>query len=244
VSFKFLESLRKLILQLVIEVRVKKLCGSMEEGLAPKDNGGLGLYTGANGKIDERIRVKEANSCWINNIKRLGGLSEKGKLRIESLERMLSKTATITVGQKLAHPSLTIRFSPDSWAWTLKQFGVIPWLRQETCDSDYFRKREKKELVTHDLEGYEFEVWDRSLSEIQLDHEKDDEFVVVVVKTIRGSGGESFWKEGDDFEVDVLRFHTCLTDILGFLEKLEWWFEQDIDNEGEEDEEGDSGSEV
>ncbi|GJS29847.1 hypothetical protein Tco_0490467 [Tanacetum coccineum] len=84
----------------------------------------------------------------------------------------------------------------------------------------------------------------RSLSEIQLDHEKDDEFVVVVVKTIRGSGGESFWKEGDDFEVDVLRFHTCLTDILGFLEKLEWWFEQDIDNEGEEDEEGDSGSEV
>ncbi|GKA35520.1 hypothetical protein Tco_0722011 [Tanacetum coccineum] len=35
-------------------------------------------------------------------------------------------------------------------------------------------------------------------------------------------GGESFWKRGDDFRVDVLRFHTCLTDILGFLEKLEW----------------------
>ncbi|GJT01679.1 hypothetical protein Tco_0822848 [Tanacetum coccineum] len=62
--------------------------------------------------------------------------------------------------------------------------------------------------------------------------------------TLGGSGGESFWEEGDDFGVDVLRFHTCLTDILGFLEKLEWWFEQDIDDEEEEDEEGEGGSEV
>ncbi|GJZ63271.1 hypothetical protein Tco_0619692 [Tanacetum coccineum] len=51
-----------------------------------------------------------------------------------------------------------------------------------------------------------------------------------------------FWEEGDDFGVDVLRFHTCLTDILGFLEKLEWWFEQDIDDE-EENEESEGGSE-
>nr|GEY70375.1 hypothetical protein [Tanacetum cinerariifolium] len=35
----------------------------------------------------------------------------------------------------------------------------------------------------------------------------------------------------DDFGVDVLRFHTCLTDIIGFLEKLEWWFKQEIDDE-------------
>ncbi|GJR38785.1 hypothetical protein Tco_1214469 [Tanacetum coccineum] len=62
--------------------------------------------------------------------------------------------------------------------------------------------------------------------------------------TLEGIGGESFWEEGDDFGVDVLRFHTCLTDILSFLEKLEWWFEQDIDDEGEEDEESEDGSEV
>nr|GEW32247.1 hypothetical protein [Tanacetum cinerariifolium] len=62
--------------------------------------------------------------------------------------------------------------------------------------------------------------------------------------TLRGSGGESFWEEGDDFGVDVLRFHTCLTSILGFLEKLEWWFEQDFDDEGEEDKESEGGSEV
>ncbi|GJZ69284.1 hypothetical protein Tco_0632834 [Tanacetum coccineum] len=85
---------------------------------------------------------------------------------------------------------------------------------------------------------------DKSLSEIQLEHEKEDELVAVVVKALGVSGGESFWEEGDDFGVDVLRFHTCLTDILGFLEKLEWWFEQDIDDEGEEDEEGKGGSEV
>ncbi|GKD20307.1 hypothetical protein Tco_1222010, partial [Tanacetum coccineum] len=45
-------------------------------------------------------------------------------------------------------------------------------------------------------------------------------------------GGDSLWKEDDGFGVDVLRFHTCLTEILGFLEKLGWWFEQDIDDEG------------
>ncbi|GJZ29703.1 hypothetical protein Tco_0574350 [Tanacetum coccineum] len=64
-------------------------------------------------------------------------------------------------------------------------------------------------------------------------------------KTLRGSGCESFWEEGDDFGVDVLLFYTCLTDILGFLKKLELWFEQDIDDEEEEeDEEGEGDSEV
>ncbi|GJX08961.1 hypothetical protein Tco_0198820 [Tanacetum coccineum] len=40
-------------------------------------------------------------------------------------------------------------------------------------------------LVTHDLEGCEFENTynnNKSLSEIQLEHEKEDELVVVVVK--------------------------------------------------------------
>ncbi|GKD25805.1 hypothetical protein Tco_1232019, partial [Tanacetum coccineum] len=63
------------------------------------------------------------------------------------------------------------------------------------------------------------------------------------IRAKRGSGGEPFWEGGDDFGVDVLRLHTCLTDILGFLEKLELWFEQDIDDEEEEDEEGEGGSE-
>nr|GEZ07256.1 hypothetical protein [Tanacetum cinerariifolium]GEZ07264.1 hypothetical protein [Tanacetum cinerariifolium] len=83
----------------------------------------------------------------------------------------------------------------------------------------------------------------KNLSKIQLEHEKEDELVMVVVKvTLRGSGREPFWEEGDDFGVDVLRFHTCLTDILGFLKKLECCFEQDVDDEGEEDEEGKGGS--
>ncbi|GJR00934.1 putative reverse transcriptase domain-containing protein [Tanacetum coccineum] len=62
--------------------------------------------------------------------------------------------------------------------------------------------------------------------------------------TLGGRGGESFWEGGDDFGVDVLRFHTCLTDILGFLEKLEWWFEQDIDKEEERFEGDKDGGEV
>nr|GEX58350.1 hypothetical protein [Tanacetum cinerariifolium] len=95
-------------------------------------------------------------------------------------------------------------------------------------------------LVTHGLEGYEFENTcnnDKNLSEIQLEHKKEDRLVTVVVKvwTLGGSGGESFWEEDDDFGVDVLRFHTCLTDILSFLEKFGWWFEQDIGGENEDD---------
>ncbi|GJV50383.1 RNA-directed DNA polymerase, eukaryota, partial [Tanacetum coccineum] len=68
----------------------------------------------------------------------------------------------------------------------------------------------------------------RRLSEIQLEHEKKDEFVVVVVKVGLYDGGE-----GD-----------CKYTLGGSGEKLEWWFEQDIDDEEEEDEEGDCGSEV
>ncbi|GJW29081.1 hypothetical protein Tco_0045956 [Tanacetum coccineum] len=52
-----------------------------------------------------------------------------------------------------------------------------------------------------------------------------------------GNRGESFWERGDDFGVDVLRFHTCLTDILGYLEKFGWLFEQDIDGKNEDDNE-------
>ncbi|GJT49678.1 zinc knuckle CX2CX4HX4C containing protein [Tanacetum coccineum] len=74
---------------------------------------------------------------------------------------------------------------------------------------------------------------DKNLSEIQLEHEKEDELVAVV--TLGGSRGESFWEECDDFRVDVLLFHTCLTDILGFLEKFGWWFEQGIGGENEDD---------
>nr|GEX38468.1 putative reverse transcriptase domain-containing protein [Tanacetum cinerariifolium] len=76
----------------------------------------------------------------------------------------------------------------------------------------------------------------KNLSEIQLEHEKEDELVAVVVKVTLGrSGDESCWEEGDDFGVDIVSFHTCLIDILGFLEKFGWWFEQDIGGENEDD---------
>nr|GFA98961.1 hypothetical protein [Tanacetum cinerariifolium] len=52
--------------------------------------------------------------------------------------------------------------------------------------------------------------------------------------TLGGNRGESLWEEIDDFELDVLRFHTCLADILGFLEMFRWFFEQDIGGENED----------
>nr|GEX76918.1 putative reverse transcriptase domain-containing protein [Tanacetum cinerariifolium] len=70
---------------------------------------------------------------------------------------------------------------------------------------------------------------DKNLSEIQLEHKKEDEFVAVVVRVaFGGSRGESLWEEGGDFGVVVLRFHTCLTNILGFLEKLELWLSKTL----------------
>ncbi|GJR89003.1 hypothetical protein Tco_0213014 [Tanacetum coccineum] len=79
-------------------------------------------------------------------------------------------------------------------------------------------------LVTHGLEECEFkaldgmvvkEIEDGLLEEMKVSH---------------------FGKEVMILEW-ILRFHTCLTDILGFLEKFGWWFEQDIDGESEDDNE-------
>ncbi|GKF55301.1 hypothetical protein Tco_0165641, partial [Tanacetum coccineum] len=99
----------------------------------------------------------------------------------------------------------------------------------------------KKGLVTHDLEGYGLEKTcknDKCLSEIQLEHEKEDEFVVVMVKVVH--------------EYCMMVVKENINRLLEEVEKFEWWFEQDIDDdeeeeeeeEEEEDEEGKGGSEV
>nr|GEV81411.1 hypothetical protein [Tanacetum cinerariifolium] len=59
---------------------------------------------------------------------------------------------------------------------------------------------------------------DKNLSEIQLEHEKEDKLVAMVVKVV----------------------HEC----KHWMEKLECWFQQDIDDERGEDKEGEGGSNV
>ncbi|GJV13540.1 hypothetical protein Tco_1355081 [Tanacetum coccineum] len=96
------------------------------------------------------------------------------------------------------------------------------------------KRGKKRRLVTHGLEGYEFEKScnnDKNLSEIQLEHEKEDELVVVVVKVVHELDCMMVVKEIEN-------------ELLEEVEKLEWWFEQDIDDEGEEDEEDGGGDEV
>nr|GEX42697.1 hypothetical protein [Tanacetum cinerariifolium] len=73
---------------------------------------------------------------------------------------------------------------------------------------------------------------DKNLSEIQLEHEKEDGFVMVVVKVVH---------ECKNCKMVVKEI---VSRILEEEEKLEWWFEQDIDDEGEENEECDGGSEL
>ncbi|GJV15268.1 hypothetical protein Tco_1360591 [Tanacetum coccineum] len=90
-------------------------------------------------------------------------------------------------------------------------------------------------LVTHGLEGYEFENTcnnDKSLSKIQFEHEKEDELVVVVVKVEIENGLL------EEMKVSLFRKKVIIfTDILDFLKKFGWWFEQDIGGESEDDRE-------
>ncbi|GKC92440.1 hypothetical protein Tco_1157882 [Tanacetum coccineum] len=63
------------------------------------------------------------------------------------------------------------------------------------------------------------------------EHEKEDELVAVVVKVVH--------------ELDCMMVVKEIENgLLEEVEKLEWWFEQDIDDEGEEDEEDGGGDEV
>nr|GEW79713.1 hypothetical protein [Tanacetum cinerariifolium] len=65
---------------------------------------------------------------------------------------------------------------------------------------------------------------DKILSEIQLEHEKEDELVVVVVKVVYVLDCKMVVKEIEDR-------------LLEEIEKFEWWFEQDIGGESEADKE-------
>nr|GFB06134.1 hypothetical protein [Tanacetum cinerariifolium] len=72
---------------------------------------------------------------------------------------------------------------------------------------------------------------DKILSEIQLEHEKEDELVTVVVKAVH--------------ELDCMMVVKEIENgLLEEAEKLEWWFEQDIDDEREENEEDGGGDKV
>nr|GEU55700.1 hypothetical protein [Tanacetum cinerariifolium] len=83
-------------------------------------------------------------------------------------------------------------------------------------------------LVTHGLEGYELKNTynnDKNLSEIQLEHEKEDELVMVMVKVVH---------EYRHWMVDCMMVVKEIKNgLLEEVKKLEWWFEQDIDDEGE-----------
>ncbi|GKC91176.1 hypothetical protein Tco_1151825, partial [Tanacetum coccineum] len=71
---------------------------------------------------------------------------------------------------------------------------------------------------------------DKNLSEIQLEHEKENELVAVMVKVVH--------------ELDCMMVVKEIKNGLLEEVELEWWFEQGIDDEGEEDEEDGGGDEV
>ncbi|GJS77276.1 hypothetical protein Tco_0727157 [Tanacetum coccineum] len=118
------------------------------------------------------------------------------------------------------------------------------------CDELHYRILDFRLGYNKEMSRRKWTAIDKRRSELMvesIDKQMRERRIIRNLERLVGArGGKSFWEEGDDFRVDVLRFHTCLTDILGFLETLEWWFEQDIDDEEEEekDEEGEGGSEM
>nr|GEX28164.1 hypothetical protein [Tanacetum cinerariifolium] len=108
-----------------------------------------------------------------------------------------------------------------SWNWNITLKSVI-------------KLGKKKRLLTYGLEGYEFEKTcnnDKNLSEIQLEHDKEDELVAVVVKVVHELNCMMVVKE-------------IKNELLEEVDKMELWFEQDIDVEGQEDEKYGGGDEV
>ncbi|GJR07018.1 hypothetical protein Tco_0530002 [Tanacetum coccineum] len=74
-------------------------------------------------------------------------------------------------------------------------------------------------------------VWrGTSLSEIQLEHEKEDELVAVVVKVV--------------YECCMMMVKEIENGLLKEVEVSLFGKKQDSDDEGEEDEEGEGGGEV
>nr|GEU39963.1 hypothetical protein [Tanacetum cinerariifolium] len=85
----------------------------------------------------------------------------------------------------------------------------------------------KMRLVKHGLEECEFKITcnnDKSLSEIQLENDKESELVLVVVKVVHELDCRMVVKEIEDR-------------LLKEIEKFGLWFEQDIDGESEDDNE-------
>nr|GEZ16877.1 hypothetical protein [Tanacetum cinerariifolium] len=110
----------------------------------------------------------------------------------------------------------------------IKRFSETKKIFRERKNTGKVRaKRGKKmRLVIHDLEKCEFENIcnnDKSLSEIQLEHEKEDELVMVVVKVVH-----------EYYRMVVKEIENGL---LEEMEKFGWWFEQDIDGESKDDNE-------
>nr|GEU34237.1 hypothetical protein [Tanacetum cinerariifolium] len=141
--------------------------------------------------------------------------NEKDKMRLDHLKqdlRMLVIKRFRERNEDFRERKLSEKFLQRamffSWEWS----GIY---REETPMVTAGGPGGKKiRLVTHDLEECGFENIcnnDKNLSEIQLEHEKEEELVVVVVKvvhkcrnwmnggkgdwiwTLRGNGGESFW---------------------------------------------------
>ncbi|GJU06257.1 retrovirus-related pol polyprotein from transposon TNT 1-94 [Tanacetum coccineum] len=118
---------------------------------------------------------------------------------------------------KLKKALYGLKQAPRAWYDMLSSFLISQHFSKGAVDPTLFTRQAGNELLLGRDEKK------------RLDHLKQDLSIGRIVVCIKNGG--DVMKVDDDFGVDVFLFQTCLTDILGFLEKLELLFEQDIDVE-------------
>nr|GEU57753.1 hypothetical protein [Tanacetum cinerariifolium] len=145
---------------------------------------------------------------------------EQAKLKLD----LVGKPVDHTDYQSMIGSLMYVTSSrPDIMFSTLFTLNGNPTSANVNANAD--SRGKKMRLVTHGLEGCEFENTcnnDKNLSEIQLEHEKEDELVMVVVKVVH--------------ELDCMMVVKEIENgILEEIEKFGWWFEQDIGGENKDD---------
>ncbi|GJU58636.1 hypothetical protein Tco_1236402 [Tanacetum coccineum] len=134
------------------------------------------------------------------------------ELRLELLKRRKWRNGAVFIGRKTQRSLGAVLAVPDISGGRPVDYALVfvfLWgmLYLKTCNND------------------------KNLSEIQLEHEKEDELVAVVVKVVH--------------ELNCMMVVNEIENkLFEKVEKLEWWFEQNIDDEGGEDEEDGGGDEV
>ncbi|GJR07090.1 hypothetical protein Tco_0530074 [Tanacetum coccineum] len=176
-------------------------------------------------KASSTDSVERKSFCWLN-------------LRLESEEESTMALELIRFIKKNKELSIPEQTATGKGTSNPLMAGSLPKTTKPTIVGIAINGKNQELSLARKL-GIKGTTWSDALVE------EPRKVVRRLIRNYGGSGGLFMYvNRMVVFRLDVLRFHTCLTDILGFLEKLGWWFEQDIDVEEGRFEGDEDGGEV